>query len=99
MVNNLTPAKTFAVSLIAGVTTGMGNGSVFGATLMCALGRGRFEQAGIDAIGQWNPVTFQGFVDWCMLVFGFAFMIIVMIACNRHGELEAAAARESATAS
>jgi len=45
-INKLTPAKTFIVSLIGGVLTGMGNGSVFGAALMCALGRGRFGDWG-----------------------------------------------------
>lgn len=94
MVNNLTPAKTFVVSLIAGVTTGMGNGSVFGATLMCALGRGRFDDWGGWMLDAYNPVTFQGFINWCMFVFGIAFMFIMMIAINRHGELEAAAARK-----
>lgn len=89
--NKLAYSKTFWNSLIAGVTTGMGNGSVFGAALMCALGRGRFEVAGLWGVEQYNPATFQGFVDWCMLVFGFAFMIIVMMALYRHGELEAKA--------
>lgn len=99
MENKLTPSKTFLVSLIAGVTTGMGNGSVFGAALMCALGRGRFEQWGGWMGEAYNPVTFQGFVDWCMIVFGIAFMAIMMIAFNRHGELEAAAAAKEAGAS
>jgi hypothetical protein len=91
--NNLTPAKTFIVSTITGVTTGMGNGSVFGAALMCALGRGRFDNWG-GWMGQaYNPSTFQGFVDWCMIVFGLAFTIILLITLNRHGELEAAAAK------
>jgi len=98
MVNNLTPAKTFLVSLIAGVTTGMGNGSVFGAALMCALGRQRFEHWGGWMGDAYNPVTFQGFVDWCMIVFGLAFMVIMMIAVNRHGELEAAAAKNGGAA-
>lgn len=90
MENNLTPGKTFIVSLIAGVTTGMGNGSVFGAALMCALGRGRFENWG-GWMGQaYDPATFQGFVDWCMIVFGVAFTVIMLIALNRHGQLEAA---------
>lgn len=89
--NKLDFSKTFWTSLVAGVTTGMGNGSVFGAALMCALGRGRFEEAGIWGSMQYNPATFQGFVDWCMIVFGFAFMAIVMIALRRHGELEAKA--------
>lgn len=94
MVNNLTPGKTFIVSLIAGVTTGMGNGSVFGAALMCALGRGRFEDWGGWGAQAYDPSTFMGFVDWCMIVFGLAFTVIMLITLNRHGELEAAAARK-----
>lgn len=95
MVNNLTPAKTFIVSLIVGVTTGMGNGSVFGAALMCALGRGRFEEWGGWGMQAYNPVTFMGFVDWCMIIFGFAFTAIMLIALNRHGELEATAGQNA----
>jgi hypothetical protein len=90
--NKLTYSKTFWTALIAGVTTGMGNGSVFGAALMCALGRGRFEKWVGWGLQAYDPSSFQGFVDWCMLVFGFAFMFIVMIAMRRHGELEAAEA-------
>ena len=93
MVNNLTPAKTFIVSLVVGVTTGMGNGSVFGAALMCALGRGRFEDWGGWNMQAFDPTTFMGFVDWCMIIFGFAFTAIMLIALNRHGELESAAAK------
>ncbi len=70
--------------------TGMGNGSVFGAALMCALGRGKFANWGGWGIEQYTPSTFDGFMNWCMIVFGFAFMAIMMIAMNRHGELEAA---------
>jgi hypothetical protein len=90
-INVLTPGKTFILSLIAGVTTGMGNGSVFGAALMCALGRGRFDYWGGIYGAAYDPTTFQGFVDWCMLLFGFAFTAIMMITLNKHGELEAAA--------
>ena len=93
--NVLTVGKTFILSLIAGVTTGMGNGSVFGAALMCALGRGRFEYWGGMYWRAYNPATFQGFVDWCMLIFGFAFTAIMLIMLHRHGELEAAAAAQS----
>ena len=90
MENNLTPGKTMIVSIIAGVTTGMGNGSVFGAAMMCALGRGRFDDWG-GWMGQaYDPTTFQGFIDWCMIVFGIAFTVIMLIALNRHGQLEAA---------
>jgi len=89
--NPLTAGKTFINCLISGVTTGMGNGSVFGAALMCALGRGRFEYWGGMYGSAYNPTTFQGFVDWCMLLFGFAFTAIMLILLHRHGELEAAA--------
>ncbi len=91
--NNLTPAKTFIVSLIAGVTTGMGNGSVFGAALMCALGRARFDDWGGWGMQGLDPSTFMGFINWCMIVFGVAFTAIMLISLNRHGELEAAAAK------
>lgn len=90
--NPLTMGKTFINCLISGVTTGMGNGSVFGAALMCALGRGRFEYWGGMYGSAYDPTTFQGFVDWCMLLFGFAFTAIMLILLHRHGELEAAAA-------
>jgi hypothetical protein len=90
--NKLSFSKTFWVALIAGVTTGMGNGSVFGAALMCALGRGRFDNWGGWGAQAYDPSTFMGFVDWCMLVFGLAFMVISMVAMSRHGELEKGAA-------
>lgn len=86
--NYLTYSKTFWVALIGGGVTGMGNGSVFGAALMCALGRGRFEDWGGMGIDAYNAITFQGFMTWCMIVFGVAFTIIVMLALKRHGELE-----------
>lgn len=92
MENKLVFSKTFWVSFIAGFTTGMGNGSVFGAALMCALGRGRFDTWGGWGAQQYDPTTFQGFVDWCMLVFGFFFTAIMMVTLRRHGELEAAEA-------
>jgi ABC-type Fe3+-siderophore transport system permease subunit len=94
MENPLSMGKTFINCLISGVTTGMGNGSVFGAALMCALGRGRFEYWGGIYGDAYNPVTFQGFVDWCMLLFGFAFTAIMLILLRRHGELEAATIAE-----
>ncbi len=95
MVNNLTPGKTFIVSLVVGVTTGMGNGSVFGAALMCALGRGRFDEWGGWGMQAYDPTTFMGFIDWCMILFGLAFTVIMLISLNRHGELEAAAGQKA----
>jgi hypothetical protein len=69
--------------------TGMGNGSVFGATLMCLMGRGGFANWGGGTIAaQLDPHTFDGFINWSMLVFGFAFCWILVVALNRHDKLE-----------
>ncbi|HEC20009.1 MAG TPA: hypothetical protein ENI97_11780 [Gammaproteobacteria bacterium] len=76
------------LSLIAGMLTGMGNGSVFGATLMCFLGRGKFDDWGGWGSQAYDPATFTGFVDWSMIIFGVAFFFIVHIAVNRHLQLE-----------
>jgi hypothetical protein len=86
--NKLSFGKTFWVALIGGGVTGMGNGSVFGAALMCALGRGSFENWGGMGMDAYDVVTFQGFVNWCMIVFGVAFTMITMLALKRHGQLE-----------
>ena len=86
--NRLSAGKTLWLSVIAGMTVGMGNGSVFGATLMCALGRGDFYTWGGWGDRAYFPVTFQGFVDWCMIVFGLAFTVIMLLALRRHGALE-----------
>lgn len=89
--NKLSIGRTFWTALIVGMVTGMGNGSVFGAALMCALGRGRFETWGGFNGDAYNPVTFQGMIDWCMLVFGLAFMLIMLASLRRHGDLERSA--------
>ncbi|MBI5451065.1 MAG: hypothetical protein HY940_06875 [Gammaproteobacteria bacterium] len=89
--NKLTYSRTFWTALIAGMTTGMGNGSVFGAALMCALGRGRFADWGGWGAQSYDPSTFMGFIDWCMIIFGLMFTVIILVSMNRHGELEAKA--------
>ncbi len=89
MKNKLTLGKTFWVLLVASFTTGMGNGSVFGAAVMCAVGRGPYESWGGWGAESYDPSTFSGFVDWMMLVFGLAFAIITGLAMSKHGEIEA----------
>lgn len=79
------------LSLVGGVLTGMGNGSVFGAALMCFLGRGKFEDWGGWGSMAYNPATFTGFIDWAMILFGVAFFLILYIAVGRHLEMEAKA--------
>ncbi len=89
MKNKLSLGNTFWVLLIAAFTTGMGNGSVFGAAIMCAVGRGPFESWGGWGMEAYNPTTFTGFIDWVMLVFGLAFAIITGLAMQKHGGMEA----------
>lgn len=80
--------SSMILCFVAGVTTGMGNGSVFGAALMCFLGRGKFEDWGGWFGDAYNPVTFTGFIDWAMIVFGIAFYAILHLAVIKHGQLE-----------
>jgi hypothetical protein len=79
------------LSLVGGMLTGMGNGSVFGAALMCFLGRGQFDDWGGWGSQAYDPATFTGFIDWAMIVFGIAFFIILKVAVGRHLEIEAKA--------
>lgn len=79
------------LSLVGGVLTGMGNGSVFGAALMCFLGRGKFDSWG-GWFGQaYTPTTFTGFIDIAMIIFGVAFFMILYVAVSRHLQMESKA--------
>ncbi len=89
MENKLTIGRTFFVLMVAAFTTGMGNGSVFGAAVMCAVGRGPYESWGGWGAEAYNISTFAGFIDIMMFVFGLAFAIIVGLAMKKHGEVEA----------
>ena len=79
------------LSLVGGVLTGMGNGSVFGATLMCFLGRGKFDDWGGWFSQAYDPTTFTGFIDWSMIIFGVAFFMILYVAVGRHLQMESKA--------
>jgi hypothetical protein len=89
MQNKLTLGRTFFVLIVAAFTTGMGNGSVFGAAVMCAVGRGPYENWGGWGSEAYDPSTFSGFVDTMMIAFGIAFAIITGLAMKKHGEIEA----------
>ncbi|MDH5300297.1 MAG: hypothetical protein OEW58_02915 [Gammaproteobacteria bacterium] len=89
MKNKLTLGKTWLVLLVAAFTTGMGNGSVFGAAVMCAVGRGPYESWGGWGMEAFSMSTFSGFLDWMMLIFGAAFAVILGAAMSKHGEIEA----------
>jgi hypothetical protein len=81
-------SKSFWLIVIAGMTTGMGNGSVFGATVMCLLGRAPFASWGGEGATAYNPTTFTGFIDWAMIVFGIAFCAILVIGLSKHDAIE-----------
>lgn len=89
MENKLKLSNTFWALIVGAFTTGMGNGSVFGAAVMCAVGRGPYESWGGWGMEAYDPSTFSGFVDVVMIVFGVAFAIITGAAWARHGALEA----------
>jgi len=81
-------SKSFWVTIIAGLTTGMGNGSVFGAAVMCLVGRGKFDDWGGWGLTAYNPMTFTGFIDWAMILFGVAYIFIVIAGLKAHDKLE-----------
>jgi len=81
-------SRSFWLIAISGMLTGMGNGSVFGATLMCLMGRGNFANWGGSGMTAYDPRTFTGFIDWAMIVFGIAFCVILVVGLGRHDKLE-----------
>jgi len=81
-------SRGFWVMVIGGLLTGMGNGSVFGAAMMCMLGRGQFDNWGGNGMMAYIPSTFTGFIDIAMIVFGIAFIGILVVGLNRHEALE-----------
>jgi hypothetical protein len=85
-------SKAIWVSIIGGLLTGMGNGSVFGAAVMCLVGRGSFNDWGGWGMTAYDPSTFTGFIDIAMIVFGIAYIFIVMAGLKAHEKLENAGA-------
>jgi len=83
-------SKAFWPIVIGGMLTGMGNGSVFGAAMMCMLGRGGFGDWGGYGKTSYDPSTFTGFIDWAMIVFGLMFVAILVVGLKQHEALERA---------
>lgn len=81
-------SRAFWLILVSGMLTGMGNGSVFGAAVMCMVGRGPFNSWGGDGGTAYNPATFTGFIDMAMIVFGIAFCAIMFVGLKKHDALE-----------
>ncbi len=85
-------SRAFWVMVVAGITTGMGNGSVFGAAMMCLLGRGKFDDWGGWGATAYNPATFTGFIDTAMIVFGIAYIFIIHAGLTQHDKSESSKA-------
>lgn len=79
--------KSLILSVILGMVVGMGNGSVFGIYLMANLGRGKFDGWGGWGAESYLPNTFNGFMTWTMLVFGVAFIAILLLALSGHDKM------------
>ncbi|MFP5344085.1 MAG: hypothetical protein ACLGGU_00245 [Gammaproteobacteria bacterium] len=83
--------KSLILSLVVGMVVGMGNGSVFGIYLMANLGRGNFAEWGGWGWQSYNPFGyFNGFMTWVMLVFGVAFIWILLSAIYGHDKMSKA---------
>jgi hypothetical protein len=76
------------LTIVAGFTTGMGNGSVFTAAFLLAVGRAPFGEAGLWFMDPYDPRTFQGTADWIMFIFGIGFVMILGYALKQHALLE-----------
>ncbi|MEO5702468.1 MAG: hypothetical protein ABIQ54_01025 [Gammaproteobacteria bacterium] len=77
--------KSLLLSFVVGMVVGMGNGSVFGIYLMANLGRGKFSNWG--GWDSYTPTSFNGFMTWTMLVFGVAFIAILLMALHGHDKM------------
>ncbi|MDQ6959941.1 MAG: hypothetical protein Q9M27_02840 [Mariprofundaceae bacterium] len=71
--------KTQLLSFVVGMTTGAGNGSVFVVCMNDFMGRGPYSTAGMWGFDAFNPVTFAGFENFVMMLFGVAFWAIMVI--------------------
>jgi len=81
-------SRSFWIIIVAGFVTGMGNGSVFGAALMCWMGRAGFEEWGGIGSAAYIPTTFNGLMTFWMLVFGFVYTLMLALALKRHDTIE-----------
>ncbi len=80
--------KTQLLSFAVGMITGAGNGSVFVVCLNDFVGRGPYSTVGMWGFDAYNPVTFAGFQNFVMLLFGVAFWAIMVIALKAAADAE-----------
>jgi len=74
--------------IVAGMVTGMGNGSVFTCAFLLAVGRGPWDEAGLWGTDPYSIMTYQGVADWIMIVFGVAFCLILQYTLKQHAVIE-----------
>ncbi|MDQ6950363.1 MAG: hypothetical protein Q9M26_01705 [Mariprofundales bacterium] len=74
--------------IICGMVTGMGNGSVFDCAFMLAVGRAPWDTAGLWGMDPYSFMTYQGVVDWIMILFGIAFCLIMQYTLKQHAIIE-----------
>jgi len=80
--------KTQLLSFAVGMITGAGNGSVFVVCMNDFMGRGPYSTAGLWGFDAYNPVTFAGFENFVMLLFGVMFWAIMVIGLKGAADVE-----------
>ena len=80
--------KSQLLAFATGMTTGMGNGSVFVVTMNHFLGRAPYDTAGMWGFDAYNPFTYAGFEDFLMILFGVAFWIMLVAGLKKFADVE-----------
>jgi len=80
--------KSKLIAFAVGMITGMGNGSVFVVCMNDFMGRGPYSTAGLWGFDAYNPVTYAGFMNFTMILFGVAFWAIVAIGLKGAADAE-----------
>jgi hypothetical protein len=80
--------KSQLLAFATGMTTGMGNGSVFVVTMNHFLGRSPYDTAGMWGFDAYNPFTYAGFENFVMILFGVAFWILIVMGLKQFAAIE-----------
>jgi hypothetical protein len=80
--------KSQLLSFAVGMTTGMGNGSVFVVTMNHFLGRAPYDTAGLWGFHAYDPFTYAGFENFLMILFGVGFWLIMAIGLKHFASIE-----------
>jgi len=80
--------KSQLLAFAVGMTTGMGNGSVFVVCMNHFLGRAPYDEAGLWGFDAYNPFTYAGFENFLMIMFGLAFWLLMAIGLKQFAAIE-----------